>query len=199
MAEKIREPKQQRSIEKKNKIIQAGYELFAEKGYFNTNTAEIAKRAGVSTGIVYGYFHDKRDILLDVLDIYIKDVFDPVLALFDEVTTSINLNELVPAIIEKVVATHKDNAAIHEALHSLTSTDPIVEEKFKTLEGEMTTKIASVLKKHGYSQKDLIERVHTAIGLYQSFSHEVVFDDHPFINYDNMRAITINLIISLFE
>ena len=199
MAETIREPKQQRSIEKKKNIIRAGYELFAEKGYFNTNTAEIAKRAGVSTGIVYGYFHDKRDILLDVLDIYIADVFNPVLALFDEMSANLNLQELVPNIIEKVVETHKEHASIHEALHSLTSTDPIVEGKFKELEEEMTTKIADALKKHGYNQNDLIERVHTAIGIYQSFSHEVVFDDHPYINYDNMREITIKLIISLFE
>ena len=63
----------------------------------------------------------------------------------------------------------------------------------------MTTKIVIALKKCGYNMDDLNERVHTAIGIFQSFSHEVVFDDHPFINYDNMRAITIKLIISLFE
>ena len=56
MGKEIREPRQERSIEKKNKIIRAGYELFSEVGYYNTNTAEIARRAGVSTGIVYGYF-----------------------------------------------------------------------------------------------------------------------------------------------
>ena len=47
----IREPIQKRSIEKKEKIIQAGFELICDKGYYNTNTAEIAKSAGVSTGI----------------------------------------------------------------------------------------------------------------------------------------------------
>ena len=94
-------------------MTKAGYELFAEKGYFNTNTAEIAKRAGVSTGIVYGYFHDKRDILLEVLDIYIEDVFSPILVLFDNVDTGLNFNNLVPTILETVVKTHKDHAAIH--------------------------------------------------------------------------------------
>ena len=136
---------------------------------------------------------------MDVLDIYIANVFNPILALFDEMEVKLDLHELVPNIIEKVVKTHKDNAAIHEALHSLTSTDPIVEGKFKELEGEMTNKITSALKKFGYDKKDLLERVHTAIGIYQTFAHEVVFDNHAYINYDNMRAITINLIISLFE
>ena len=61
MANAIRQPIQERANEKKQKIIEAGYKLFAEKGYYNTNTQEIAKAAGVSTGIVYSYFKDKKD------------------------------------------------------------------------------------------------------------------------------------------
>ena len=67
MPEIIRKPVQKRSIETKKKIVDAAYALFSEVGYFNTNTAEIAKRAGVSTGIVYGYFKEKRDIMREVL------------------------------------------------------------------------------------------------------------------------------------
>ena len=54
MKNQVREPQQERSIEKKNKIISAAYEVFAEVGYYGANTTDIAKRAGVSTGIVYG-------------------------------------------------------------------------------------------------------------------------------------------------
>ncbi len=63
----ISEPKQQRSIEKKRRIIEAGFKLFCEKGFYKTNTAEIAKEAGVSTGIVYRYFPDKKAIFLECL------------------------------------------------------------------------------------------------------------------------------------
>ena len=49
MKNNVRQPKQERSIEKKNKIIQAGWQLFSEVGYHNTNTAEIAKRAKIQT------------------------------------------------------------------------------------------------------------------------------------------------------
>ena len=66
MEKSIRQPKQQRSIDKKERIIKAAYELFSENGYHGTVTSDIAKRAGVSTGIVYGYFADKRDILFYV-------------------------------------------------------------------------------------------------------------------------------------
>jgi hypothetical protein len=43
----IRKPMQKRSIEKKIKIIKAGLDLFCKKGFYNTNTVEIAKTAGV--------------------------------------------------------------------------------------------------------------------------------------------------------
>ncbi|MBF2595554.1 TetR/AcrR family transcriptional regulator, partial [Listeria welshimeri] len=58
----VRTPIQKRSLEKKQKIINAGFELFCEKGYYQTSTNEICKRAGVSTGALYSYFTDKKDI-----------------------------------------------------------------------------------------------------------------------------------------
>lgn len=48
------------SLEKEEKIIKAGFDLMCKKGYYNTNTLEIAKFAGVSTGIVY-YKHPQMD------------------------------------------------------------------------------------------------------------------------------------------
>lgn len=64
----IREPKQRRAINKKDRIIEAGFELICKNGYYNTNTAEIAKKADVSTGIVYQYFKDKHDILMEAIE-----------------------------------------------------------------------------------------------------------------------------------
>ncbi len=48
------------SLEKEEKIIKAGFDLMCKKGYYNTNTVEIAKFAGVSTWIVY-YKHPQMD------------------------------------------------------------------------------------------------------------------------------------------
>ena len=79
MNNEVRKPVQTRSIETKNKIINSSLELFSTVGYYKTNTAQIAKNANVSTGIVYGYFKDKRDILLSVLEIYIDKVSKPIL------------------------------------------------------------------------------------------------------------------------
>ena len=52
---------------KKNTILNAATKIFAEKGYQYATIAEVAKEAGVSTGLVYSYFKNKLDLLLSVV------------------------------------------------------------------------------------------------------------------------------------
>lgn len=199
MKNEVRQPRQERSIEKKNKIIMAGYELFSEVGYYGTNTAEIAKRAGVSTGIVYGYFSDKRDILICVLEIYINKVFDPILKIFDKLKAPISFSEVIPKVIDETIKIHKKNTKIHEALHSLASTDEAVNATFIELEDNITAKIAERLSILHENVENAMEKIHFAMNIIQSFSHEYVFDKHEYIDYFAMREMVTKILINLFE
>ncbi len=199
MAELVREPKQKRSIDKKNRIIEAGYELFAKNGYFNTNTAQIAKHAGVSTGIVYGYFRDKRDILLEVLSIYVDRVFTPIREILENIVAPLDFEPLLSTIIDATVEIHKGNASIHEALHSLSSSDEAVGNKFLELEKDMTISIVESLGALGYAPGDVYERVHLAMETIQSYAHECVYDLHDYVDYDKMRKGIIKMLLSLFK
>lgn len=199
MKNEVRQPRQERSIEKKNKIIVAGYELFSEVGYYGTNTAEIAKRAGVSTGIVYGYFSDKRDILICVLEIYINKVFDPILKIFDKLKAPISFSEVIPKVIDETIKIHKKNTKIHEALHSLASTDEAVNATFIELEDNITAKIAERLSVLHENVENAMEKIHFAMNIIQSFSHEYVFDKHEYIDYFAMREMVTKILINLFE
>ena len=195
----VREPRQERAIEKKNKIIKAGYELFSEVGYYGTNTAEIAKRAGVSTGIVYGYFQDKRDILLSALEIYLEKVSAPLLKRLDGITAPINYSVLAPLILSDVIKTHKANRKMHEALHSLSGSDEAVNARFITLEDTITAKIVDKFRNLGVTTENLVEKVHFAMDIVQTFSHEYVFDKHDYIDYASMQKIVTETLTSLFE
>ena len=199
MKNEVRQPRQERSIEKKNRIIDAGYQLFSEVGYYGTNTAEIAKRAGVSTGIVYGYFQDKRDILICVLETYINKVFDPFFKMFDKITLPVNFNELITKIIDQAIKTHKNNRKIHEALHSLAGSDEAVGAQFIALEDQITLKIADKFQSLGINVENPMEKIHLAMDIIQSFSHEYVFDKHEYIDYLVMKEMVINLVKGLFE
>ena len=49
--------------EKKEKILIAALELFAEEGFKPTSTSKIAKRAGVSEGLIFRHFTNKDGLL----------------------------------------------------------------------------------------------------------------------------------------
>jgi AcrR family transcriptional regulator len=59
--------RRQRRIDRRHAEILAGAaRVFAEKGYANTTTREIAEAADVAEGTLYNYFANKREILLAI-------------------------------------------------------------------------------------------------------------------------------------
>jgi len=52
---------------RKRQITGAAYEIIAEKGYYNFTMMDIAKRAGVSSGLIHHYFKDKENMLVTLL------------------------------------------------------------------------------------------------------------------------------------
>jgi AcrR family transcriptional regulator len=58
--------RQRRIARRRREIIQAAARVFAEKGYANATTKEIADQADIAEGTLYNYFNGKREILLAV-------------------------------------------------------------------------------------------------------------------------------------
>jgi AcrR family transcriptional regulator len=56
-----------RKEDRPREITEAAYQAFAEKGYAATRVEEVAKRAGVSKGLMYLYFKTKEDLFKAVI------------------------------------------------------------------------------------------------------------------------------------
>ena len=197
MQKEIRQPVQQRSIETKRKIIKAGYALFSKNGFFKTNTAQIAKEAQVSTGIVYGYFNDKKDILKEVINEYITQVYDPVFALLDNLGKKEDIEKLIKDILVLAEKLHKNSSDIHRELESVTQSDEEINKTFVSLQDQVTLRFVEKLKALNY--KNITnENIHLAMNLIESYVHEAVYDKHLYINYDKLKQNVIFLIKSLF-
>jgi AcrR family transcriptional regulator len=99
---------------KKNTILNAATKIFAEKGYQYATIAEIAKEAGVSTGLVYSYFKNKLDLLLSVVLLFwqninqenqekledIRDPFDKIMLILQNIEGSLIKDEKAVYLIK---------------------------------------------------------------------------------------------------
>jgi AcrR family transcriptional regulator len=64
-----------KKTKKQEAIVEAAIKLFAEKGYANTSTAEIAKLAEVSEGTIFKHYRTKDHLLLSVMLPFIQENF----------------------------------------------------------------------------------------------------------------------------
>lgn len=195
----IREPIQKRSIEKKEKIIKSGFELICDKGYHNTNTAEIAKAAGVSTGIVYQYFKDKHDILIDGIKLYSNSIFFPMLNIPEKEFDKENIDNILRKMILEFIKNHKLSQTAHEEIVAMQHSDREIADLFYDSEIKMTEKVTDLLIKNGINTENLKEKVHLMIHLIDDLCHEIVYHKHSSMDYDVMTDIVIKSIIQLIK
>lgn len=200
MSTSIREPKQQRAKDKKERIINEGFELMCRKGYFNTNTIDIAKEAGVSTGIIYQYFNDKKEIFLEGVKNYSDKIMFPIMDILNnEDIHKEKLEEIINKIIEKLIKSHNISKREHEEIMAMSHLDEDVGEIFKSNELNTTKQIVKVLEENGIFIDDAIEKVHIVLNMVDQYCHEVVYHQHEEINYDIMKKEVVNLILSILK
>jgi AcrR family transcriptional regulator len=64
----------------RERLLAAAAEVFAEKGYDRAGVQEIARRAGFTTGAIYGRFRGKADLLLAAIASQSHDEFEELFA-----------------------------------------------------------------------------------------------------------------------
>lgn len=120
----VRIPQQKRSIEKKEKILKAAYELICEKGYYKMTTPEVAAKAGVSTGCLYSYFNNKHDILLDVIKWY-QNQFDEIRDNYDIFACANTTPEdWISGFMKRLIAVHDRSVSFQREIKALFYIDP---------------------------------------------------------------------------
>ncbi|MDH7479633.1 MAG: TetR/AcrR family transcriptional regulator [Syntrophomonadaceae bacterium] len=67
-----------RMQEKRRRILECAFELYAEKGYVNTPVKEIIDKSGFGTGTFYKYFSSKEDVLKTLLSDFLDQIITSV-------------------------------------------------------------------------------------------------------------------------
>lgn len=192
-------PKQQRSIEKRNKIIEAGIHLFSEKGYYHTTTAEIAAAAGVSTGIVYRYFPDKKAIFLEMMQNVYQNFYQGFLYKLKQLSSLNQLNVFLDQVISMIIASHSMDKSVFEEVDALSHYDADVSALVKNANETMINEITAILPSFGIHSPHPHEKLHIVFNLVESYCHEVVYSREECKDYDYLKNLIIETCIHLLE
>ena len=120
-----RKTQKERKKETRNKILNAAYKLFCEKGYYKTNTKEIAKFADIAIGSFYLYYKDKKDVLLDLINQYyisaLKNITNTKNSLKSSNKKKYHIFEIV---IDEIINMYKKSPELFQELEIIKKSEP---------------------------------------------------------------------------
>jgi AcrR family transcriptional regulator len=110
-------PRQQRSRETYERVLDVAAKTFEERGYTGTTTNKVAEAAGISIGTLYHYFPDKDALLYSLAERHLAGAREAVMALCGRLReTEPDLEESLRAGIEVNVRLHIEEPALHRLL-----------------------------------------------------------------------------------
>ncbi len=157
---------QERALKTREKILAAALELYTEKGYHNTTVDEIAKRAGVSTGIAYRYFKNKKEILLAALTFAFANLKE--IVGISEADLYNGGLEAVLIFFEKI---HIEYRAFHEELEGLRHSDEDVRKLYLGVLENALIRLQEALPSEIREQPHSREKLHVMIGMMENYCH----------------------------
>ena len=83
------------TCQKRKKIVDKAWELFAKNGYKETKVEDITKNLGISKGSFYTYFATKEELLYEVLEKIKKEIIENL--------ENINVNQVPEKVLEDYV------------------------------------------------------------------------------------------------
>ncbi len=69
--------------EKRDRILNAALNEFTQKGYDNASTNEIVKGAGISKGLLFHYFKNKKELFFFLYDYFVEIIMEEMFAELD--------------------------------------------------------------------------------------------------------------------
>ena len=99
----------QRQSDRRNAILDAGRSVLAAKGFDGASITDIARQAGISDGLLYRYFADKRALLMDVLAQFYVRVIDNLEA---ACASAVGFRARIRAIVATHIAVFVSDAAL---------------------------------------------------------------------------------------
>lgn len=195
-----RVPVQPRSIQTRERILEAAMALFCEKGYYKTTTNEIARRANVSIGSLYSYFRDKDTVFFEILGRYNQKFMDAK----NEAQSQPELLQKDPAkwlrlLIDGLIRVHEESRAFNRELTVMAYYNPevaavIERNKRRTLD---TTIGYFIQNSSGFKTADPQTAATVAFDLISATVDRITFGNGD-IDRDRLIGTAIGMLLAYF-
>jgi len=192
-------PKKTNSIDKKNRILDAGYYLVCENGYESITTPQIAHKAEVSVGTLYAYFSDKKAVMLEALSMFSKPIIFPIYEILEK--TEIKDNNIESAIKKFLKTTYdfrKMTRRSYENLIGMIHSDEDFLKIYVDMEEEYNKDIVAWFERNGISQENLNEKVFIINKLINSYADISTYTSNADIDVDKLNNSILEIIKNLF-
>lgn len=194
----VREPVQKRSMEKKEQISKAGFELFCEKGFHKTNTTEIATRAGVSTGALYSYFRDKRDIYIASFEQYIQSLSGTLFSKLDALPRPFTIAAFAELWVTEYLNVFGESGKAFTQLRTIMLEDEVIKKHFCNFENDYFGKILSILISGGIVTENMFMKVYLSSVLIDALNNEYAGSLHEGLDFKSLQRETEKMIQQVF-
>ena len=198
--EKKAKPVQARSQKTKEKLLKAALSMYEKKGYHKTTVDDISAEAGVSTGIAYRYFRNKKDILLSVISYgteHIRHIADIENTAIPEAVTDVR--QYLEKILKAFEIFHIKYRDIHEELEGLQHTDADVRKLYSEITEEKMQHTTARLAGFLHDDTNIRERAYAAIGIMEQHCHMMMNNELYGLNADIMRDLAVNAVLSVLK
>lgn len=145
-----REPKQGRSRQSFERIIEATIELLRERAYDEITLAEICQRSGVSTGSLYGRVAGKDELLRVVQVRFLERLSEQFTEEADRIAREARgLEQVVPAVVTALGSLLKENASVLRSFMLRGPTDDVIRSAGRKSAEEDSAKFTRLLRACG--------------------------------------------------
>lgn len=191
-------PIQKRAVDTRNKILEAAMTMYAKQGYHGTKVDEIAAEAGVSTGIAYRYFRNKKDILVQCIGYMggkIREITQTESARLEEFASA---EDLLAHVIESFEQLHRRWYAFHEELEGLRHTDKDIKQIYDDIERRAMERLTQKLSATA-GDEHLRERIYLSVSLIENYCHTVMEAESAEMDMHFLKAEVIRTVMNIMK
>lgn len=142
----VRPPRQARSRETLDRILDAAEGLVSEKGFEDTTVAEVVRRAESSVGAFYTRFPDKNALLYALYERYLEQA----VATADEALApgrwaGADLAEILDAVVRFLVSIYREQRGLIRTFVLRNHTDPAFRARQQRLSDHVSARLTALL------------------------------------------------------